>query len=142
MPWWAWILFGLALLVAEMVTPGGLFALFFGLGALAVGLLVLAGLSGPAWLQWFLFAGVSLTLLAALRQRLRSRLSRGRPDIAIDSMVGEVVVPVTDLEPEGFGKAELRGSVWQARNVAPVRVEAGQRCRVERVDGLMLLIRP
>jgi membrane protein implicated in regulation of membrane protease activity len=141
MPWWAWIVVGLALLVAEMITPGGLFALFFGLGALVVGLLVLAGISGPAWLQWFIFAGLSLTLLALMRQRLRGRLEgRNRPDV--DSIVGEVAVPVTALEPEGFGKAELRGTVWEARNLAPVRVEAGQRCRVERVDGLMLLIRP
>ena len=36
MAWWTWILFGLALLVVEMLTPGGLFALFFGLSALAV----------------------------------------------------------------------------------------------------------
>jgi len=141
MSWWAWIVVGLALLVAEMLTPGGLFALFFGLGALVVGLLALAGLSGPPWLQWFLFAGLSLALLALMRQRLRRRLEgRGRADV--DSIVGEVAVPVTALEPEGFGKAELRGSVWEARNLAPVRVEAGQRCRVERVDGLMLLIRP
>jgi membrane protein implicated in regulation of membrane protease activity len=141
MPWWAWILFGLALLVAEMITPGGLFAVFFGLGALAVGLMALAGVSGPSWLQWFLFAGISLALLAVMRRRLRSIMSRERSG-EVDAIVGEVAVPVTALEPEGFGKAELRGSVWEARNVAAVRVEAGQRCRVERVDGLMLLIRP
>ncbi|HET7753259.1 MAG TPA: NfeD family protein [Anaeromyxobacteraceae bacterium] len=140
MSWWAWILFGLALLVVEMITPGGLFALFFGLGALAVGLLVLAGASGPAWLQWFVFAGVSLALLAAMRSRLKKVLNRGRTDV--DSIVGEVAVPVSALEPQGFGKAELRGSVWQAHNIATVRLEAGQRCRVERVDGLMLLIGP
>lgn len=142
MAWWAWILFGLALLVAEMITPGGLFALFFGLGALAVGLLALAGVSGPRWLQWFLFAGISLTLLAVMRRRLRTILKRDPAGAAVDAIVGEVAVPVTALEPEGFGKAELRGTVWEARNVAPVRVEAGQRCRVQSVDGLMLLIRP
>ena len=140
MQWWAWILFGVALLVVEMITPGGLFALFFGIGAVAVGLLAAAGLSGPRWLQWFLFAGLSITLLAILRKRLESRLSRGRVDV--DTMIGEAAFPVSALDPEAFGKAELRGSVWEVRNVAPVRIEAGQRCRVERVDGLTLLIRP
>lgn len=141
MAWWAWILFGLALLVAEMITPGGLFALFFGMGALVVGLLVAVGVSGPGWFQWFLFAGLSLAFLALLRQRLLAKVSsRGRPDV--DTIVGETAFPTTALEPDAFGKAELRGSTWDVRNVAPVRVEAGQRCRVERVDGLTLLIRP
>jgi membrane protein implicated in regulation of membrane protease activity len=141
MSWWAWILFGVGLLVAEMVTPGGLFALFFGMGALVVGLLGLAGLSGPRWLQWFLFAGLSLTFLALMRQRLRARLeTRARPDV--DTIVGEAAFPITALDPEAYGKAELRGSTWDVRNVAAVRVEAGQRCKVERVEGLTLLIRP
>jgi membrane protein implicated in regulation of membrane protease activity len=140
MAWWAWILMGLALLAAEMVTPGGLFALFFGLGALVVGLMVLAGLGGPVWLQWFLFAGLSLAALALLRRRLRATAARDQPQV--DAIVGEVAFPTTALEPEAFGKAELRGTVWEARNVAAVRLEAGQRCRVERVDGLLLHIRP
>jgi membrane protein implicated in regulation of membrane protease activity len=141
MVWWGWILFGLGLLVAEMITPGGLFALFFGMGAIVVGLLAAAGVSGPRWFQWFLFAGLSLAFVALLRQRLLAKLeSRGRPDV--DAIVGETAFPTTALEPDAFGKAELRGSTWDVRNVAPVRVEAGQRCRVERVEGLTLLIRP
>jgi inner membrane protein len=55
MTWWWWTLVGLGLLLVEIVTPGGLFALFFGAGALAVGALVAVGLGGPAWFQWLLF---------------------------------------------------------------------------------------
>jgi len=31
MAWWLWSVLGIALLILEIVTPGGLFALFFGL---------------------------------------------------------------------------------------------------------------
>jgi membrane protein implicated in regulation of membrane protease activity len=138
MEWWIWILLGLGLLVAEMLTPG-LFFLFFGLGALLVGVLVLLGAGGPRELQWLLFSGFSLGALALLRRRLRSRLS-SKP--MVDTMVGELAVPLEDLPPQATGKAELRGSTWSARNDAGVPLSRGQRCQVVRVEGLMLWIRP
>ena len=42
MLWWHWIAFGLVLAGFEMLTPGGFFVVFFGVGALLVGLLQLA----------------------------------------------------------------------------------------------------
>lgn len=138
MEWWIWILLGLGLLVAEMLTPG-LFFLFFGLGALLVGALVLLGAGGPRELQWLLFSAVSLGTLALLRRRLKSRLA-GKP--VVDSLVGELAVPLEDLPPQATGKAELHGSTWSARNDAGVPLARGQRCQVVRVEGLMLWIRP
>lgn len=138
MEWWIWILLGLGLLVAEMLTPG-LFFLFFGLGALLVGTLVLLGAGGPRELQWLLFSAVSLGTLALLRRRLKSRLA-SKP--VVDSLVGELAVPLEDLPPQATGKAELRGSTWSARNDADVPLSRGQRCQVVRVEGLLLWIRP
>jgi membrane protein implicated in regulation of membrane protease activity len=40
------------------------------------------------------------------------------------------------------GKAELRGTPWEARSATGGALAKGQRCRVERVEGLMLLLRP
>jgi len=139
MEWWIWMLLGLGLLVAELVTPGGLFALFFGLGALLVGTLALLGLGGPKELQWVLFSGLSLGALALLRRRLRARLGGGP---AIDSLVGELAVPLEDLPAQAAGRVELRGSSWSARNAADVPLSRGQRCHVVRVEGLTLFIRP
>jgi membrane protein implicated in regulation of membrane protease activity len=140
MAWWLWIVVGLGLLVFELATPGGLFALFFGAAAIVVGLLAGVGLAGPVLAQWVLFSGLSIGALALLRGRLRDRLTH-RP-IAVDTLVGETAVPLADLEPNAVGKAELRGSSWEARNVAGVPLAAGQRCRVVRVDGLALCIGP
>ena len=39
MEWWMWLAGGLALVVAELATPSGFFIIFFGLGALTVGVL-------------------------------------------------------------------------------------------------------
>ena len=40
MDWWLWILLGLLLFLAELTTPGGFYILFFGIGAVIVGILV------------------------------------------------------------------------------------------------------
>jgi hypothetical protein len=47
-----------------------------------------------------------------------------------------------DIGASQHGRAELRGTTWQARNVAEAVVVAGQRVRVVAVDGLTLDIRP
>ena len=44
MAWWIWVLGGLVLLLAEVLTPGGFFVVFFGAGAILVGALKAAGL--------------------------------------------------------------------------------------------------
>lgn len=138
MPWWAWLVLGFAMLAGEMLAPGGLYLLFVGLGAIAVGLLTLGGLSGPAWTQWLLFTGISVAALMTLRGRLaRSASSEGQLDRGV---VGETVVLKTAIEPGGAGKAELRGSVWQVENAGRETLQAGTRCRVEEVHGITLTV--
>jgi membrane protein implicated in regulation of membrane protease activity len=140
MAWWIWSLLGIALLFVEIVTPGGLFALFFGVAAIAVGALQGLGLAGPAWFQWLLFAALSVVLLTVVRGRMRGALAaRGGP---VDALVGETAVLLEDLPPRGVARAELRGAPWDARSRAEAPLARGQRCRVERVEGLTLWLRP
>jgi membrane protein implicated in regulation of membrane protease activity len=61
--------------------------------------------------------------------------------VPIDSLVGEEVVLLGDLPAGGEGKAELRGVPWSARTASGAALRAGQRCRVERIDGLTLWVR-
>jgi membrane protein implicated in regulation of membrane protease activity len=138
MSWWVWVLSGIALLVVEMLTPGGLFALFFGVGALFTAVLAAAGLGATG--QWLLFSAISLVLLATLRRTLQEKL-QSRPGGEVDAIVGEEVVLLGDLPAGGVGRAELRGVPWTARVTSGIPLHAGQRCRVERVDGLTLWVR-
>lgn len=140
MPWWVWILLGFALLAGEVLTPGGFYFLFFGIGALVVGLVDWLGLVEAAWLQWLLFSVVSIACLVPLRGRLVRWMQAGE-EPRVDLLVGEVAVLLDDLAPGGVGKAELRGSAWTARNGDARALRKGERGRVERVDGLMLWLR-
>ena len=138
--WWLWLLLGCLLLLLELLTPGGFYLFFFGAGALATALLVSIGVAGPAWFQWLLFGTISVVSFMLFRKPLVKKLGH-TPEHEVDSMVGETAVALADIEVHGVGKAELRGASWSARNVGDGLILTGQRCRVERIEGLMLYIR-
>ncbi len=137
MVWWIWVLLGLALLIVEMLTPGGLFALFFGVGAICVAALAAVG-AGPV-IQWVTFPVLSVILLVTLRGRLQERL-RSPVSEPVDSLIGQEVLLLQDLPPGGESKAELRGSPWSARAASGLPLTRGTRCKVERVDGVVLYV--
>ena len=139
-----WLAGGLVLMIIELVTPSGFFVMFFGFGALTVGVLTRFGWIESAWFEWFLFTGVSVLYVLLFRRRLQYRwqFSPPRDDDEVDSLVGELATPKERIAPNAVGRVELRGTVWSARNDSPATIEPGRRCRVTRVDGLMLVVRP
>ena len=139
MLWWHWAALGLLLAAAELLTPGGFFVIFFGLGGLVVAVLAALGLAEPLWLQILLFSVFSVASLAVFRNPLLRWMGRHTPPaIKVDNLVGESAVAAGPIEPGGMGRAELRGASWSARNEGAARIEAGARCRVTRVDGLVI----
>lgn len=142
MAWWIWILVAFAFFVLEALTAGTLVVGFFGLGALAVGFLVLMGIGGPAWVQFLLFTVISLAALAVFRQPLVRRL-RGETDEPsdVDSLVGETGMALSDMSPAATGRVELRGTAWSARNTGTEPIGAGDRVVVAAVRGLTLDVR-
>jgi membrane protein implicated in regulation of membrane protease activity len=140
--WWHWLVLGLVLVVVEMASAGGFYIIFFGIAAVVVGLLTLFGLAGPPWGQVLLFAGLSVIGLALFRDRFQ-RWFQVDPQLPpVDALVGEIGQVMEDLAPAAVGRVELRGSAWSARNASAVAMSRGARCRVVRVDGLMLFVEP
>ena len=140
MAWWIWVVSGFVLLALEMASPGGFYIFFFGSAALVVGLLAALGWAEPLWLQGVLFTGLSVAAVAFFRPLLARQLRSG-PGVAVDDLVGERAQACEEIAANGFGRAELRGTKWNARNVGETAISAGQACSVERVDGLTLWIR-
>jgi inner membrane protein len=140
MAWWLWVLFGFGLVACELITPGGFFFIFFGLGAVVVGGLVWLQMAASPALQWFLFSLISLVFLVPLRGRLVRWMGAGEAatSAAVDALVGQSAVLLDDLPPGEMGKAELRGTPWNARNADQRALRRGERGRVTRVDGLTL----
>jgi membrane protein implicated in regulation of membrane protease activity len=142
MPWWHWLALGLILVALEMAASGGFYVIFFGIAALAIGGLRLFDVAGPAWFQVLLFSVVSVGSLLLFRSRFLRWMQLDKPGDDVDSLVGEIAVPLEDIAPGAVGRAELRGTVWSARNAARVPVIRGARCTVVRVDRLMIFLEP
>jgi membrane protein implicated in regulation of membrane protease activity len=139
--WWLWIAGGLALIVAELATPSGFFIIFFGLGALTVGLLAGIEAVTTVWVQWLLFSILSVLYLVVFRGRLQAKVQIPPPP-NVDSLVGVLAIVQERLLPGVVGRVEVRGSMWSARNTSDVTLDAGQRARVAAVDGLTLTVVP
>ena len=139
--WWHWLVLGLILVALEMAASGGFYIIFFGVAALVVGVAARWSASaGPRWMQLAAVLGAVGRLAAAVPQpaaavaearyagrATSTRWSANRACRSKTSRAGAV------------GRAELRGTVWSARNTRPRdRSRAAQRCRVVRVDRLMI----
>ena len=140
--WWLWTLVGLLLLAGELLTPGGFYLIFFGAGAIAVGILKLFRLQLGLPLEGLIFIVISVAALALFRKPLLQRFKGLSPTSNVDNLTSEVATALEDIPAGGRGKAELRGTSWNAQNMGDSPIRKATRCKVERVDGLTLLVRP
>ena len=132
MIWWYWLVLGLVLLGLELATPGGLLALFFGIGALLVGVLALLGIAGFGKIGAMVAEagrGLGMNILAWGRDASMARAAKagfeGTTDKAaffaraarfterklvfdLNPRRYPVDVVVAELEEAGFGRVVLR----------------------------------
>jgi membrane protein implicated in regulation of membrane protease activity len=139
--WWFWLILGLVLAGLELITPSGLYLIFFGVSAVLVGLLSALGLAQPLWLQLTLFTVLGVVALGLFRRALLARLRRDASKSAVDGLVGQTAVTLEEIPEGGEGRVELRGSAWHGRNAGQYSISAGENCTVERVEGLTLWVR-
>jgi membrane protein implicated in regulation of membrane protease activity len=140
MQWWAWIAVGAVLLGSELAFVDAQFYLVFvGAAALVVGFLDLAGLPLGLWLQWVIFAVLAAVSMIGFRRRIYERMRRNLP-IMRSGPAGEVVTLAAPLPPGETCRIEYHGSSWSAINCGKSVIAAGARARIERVDGLTLVV--
>ena len=115
--------------------------MFLGVYGLGVALVTALWPGFPLWAQWLMFSILGTVTVLFFRRPLLERFRHAWPGKAVDSLVGETATAMEDIPVNGFGKAELRGTSWNARNSGDAPVVRAQRCSVERMDGLTLYIR-
>lgn len=141
MAWWTWCLVGVVLFGVELLAVDVQFYLVFaGIAAVIVGLLGLVGLEMPFWGQWIAFAVLSLVTMFTVRRQLHAKLM-SRPLGKVSGDVHQHVVLGQDLAPGKSCRIEYRGSGWTAVNVGDRAIAAGDRVRIESIDGLTLHVR-
>jgi membrane protein implicated in regulation of membrane protease activity len=139
MAWWVWFLVAMLLLALEF-GASTLHSAFFAAGAFLVALLVALGVGGPLWAQLLTFTAFSLATLFFIRPFVVKKLRLNETKV-VDSMIGELATALEEMPAAAYGRAEMRGSTWNAQNIGETSLARGQRCKVERVEGLMLFVR-
>ena len=144
--WWHWIVLGIALVVAELAVPA-FFIIWFGLGALVVGLAVLVlplPLGETAQIGLWVVASLAMVGLwfrvfkggEYLRSRTRVGQSDGEP-------IGEIGLMTKPAEPFARGRLRFQKPVlgaeeWECVADAPIAV--GERVRVVAIEGSFLKV--
>jgi membrane protein implicated in regulation of membrane protease activity len=138
--WWHWFALGLILIALEMAAAGGFYIIFFGIAAVIIGVLVLAGVGGSVWVQLLLFSILSVLSLLFFRSPMMRWMKLDRDGVDVDSLVGETAVAKEAIAPGAIGRVELRGTAWTARNRGRAPLSTGTRCVVVGVDRLTLFV--
>jgi membrane protein implicated in regulation of membrane protease activity len=140
MQWWAWIAVGAILLGSELTFVNAQFYLvFIGAAALIVGFLGLATPLSAVWLQWTLFAVLAGVSMIGFRRRVYERMRGHLPGMNAGPK-GETVILPEALAAGESCRLEYRGGSWSAVNAGHSAIAAGGRARIDRIDGLTLVI--
>ena len=142
--WWHWIVLGLALVVAELAVPA-FFVIWFGLGALLVGLALLAVPLG-ATAQIGLWVVASLAMVGLwFRVFKRGEYLQGRTRIGQSDgdTIGEIGLMAKAAAPFERGRVRFQKPVLGAEEWACMvdePIAAGERVRVVAVEGSFLKV--
>jgi membrane protein implicated in regulation of membrane protease activity len=134
--WWHWVVLGLCLAMAELAIPA-FFVVWFGIGALGVGIALLIAPELAVATQLLIWAGLSVLLVAVWFRYLKPRTMTAAGTSAA-AVAGEVGVLVADISPDTrgqvrFQKPILGADVWEC--YADAKISAGERVRVVVVEG-------
>lgn len=137
--WWHWIVIGFVLVAAEMAAPA-FYLIWFGLGALLLGLLLLIVPLGTTAqiLMWTLTSSAMVLLwFRYLKPRTMSLAGSSA------QIVGEIGLLIRAVAPYERGEVRfqkpLAGSeVWAC--IADEAIAAGERVRVASVEGNILKV--
>ena len=139
--WWHWMVLGLCLAMAELLIPA-FFIIWFGIGALLVGLILLGAPNLGVAVQLLLWAAFSTALVLFWFRYLKPKTMTAVGTSAAH-VTGEVGILVSDLCPNSrgqvrFQKPVLGSDVWEC--YADSSIKAGMRVRIVAVEGSFIKV--
>lgn len=140
--WWHWVVLGIVLMLLELAVPA-FFLVWFGLGALIVGVFLVVSPSIPFAFQVLAWTASSLLFVWLWFKVFKPSIYKSRAGMARGSLIGEVGLVTRDIRPyeKGqvrFQKPILGEEVWES--VSEQEIRTGERVRVLEVEGNTLKV--
>ena len=143
--YWHWLVFGMVLMLLELVVPS-FTILWFGLGGLVVALILLVFANLALTWQIFIWVvssiGFTLFWFKILKPKMEDRTMAG---LSREAVLGETATVIS--KPEGNKRGELRftipvlgAEVWKF--ICDKPVELGDRVIIKDVSGNTLIVNP
>jgi membrane protein implicated in regulation of membrane protease activity len=140
--WWHWVVLGIVLMLFELAVPA-FFLVWFGLGALIVGM-VLLGVPALsfAW-QVLVWIACSLAFIWLWFKVFKPGIYKTRAGLPKGAVIGEIGLVIRDIRPfeKGqirFQKPVLGDEVWES--IADEEIRVGERVKVLDVEGNLLKV--
>jgi membrane protein implicated in regulation of membrane protease activity len=135
-----WIIFGVVLLILELVSGSGFYLFICGVAALCVALLML--ITSVSWEgQWLVFALLSL-VACVLWYRIQKRLDRSNPAAEqINQRMARYLGRHGDVQLiNGEAKLKMDDTVWMVRALDQSPLKEGVRVNVVDYQGTVLIV--
>ena len=141
--WWHWMVLGVVLVLLELAIPA-FFVVWFGLGALIVGLVLVAAPASSLPIQLIVWIAASLAFVFAWFKVFKVHVHRTRAGLSKGQFAGEVGLVTREIKP--FQKGQIRfqkpilgSETWEA--IADEDLAPGERVHVLSVEGNLLRVR-
>lgn len=140
--WWVWMVGGIGLILAELIVPS-FFVVWFGLGALLVGLLALLAPNLSLTVQLAIWTAASLAMVMLWFKVFKPGFHKTRIGTATGEVVGEIGLLVNAVAPFERGKVRFQRPVLGSEEwvcMADTPIAAGERVKVVAVEGSFLTV--
>lgn len=140
--WWHWVVGGIALILAELAIPA-FFIIWFGLGALLVGLLTLVAPEMSTNAQLSLWAVASVAMVILWFRIFKPGYHKTRIGTAGGEAIGEIGLLVGAVAPFEKGRVRFQRPVLGAEEwacLAEAAIPAGERVKVVAIEGSFLKV--
>jgi len=140
--WWHWVVLGVVLTLLELAVPA-FFLVWFGVGAIAVGLAVVALPSLPFAWQGIIWIAVSVAFIWLWFKLFKPGLHKTGVGMSKGQLIGEIGIVIRDIRPYERGQIRLQkpvlgDEVWES--IADAEIKAGERVKVLGIEGNMLKV--
>lgn len=140
--WWHWVVLGVALMLAELAIPAFVLV-WFGLGALLVGIVLLLTPGMDLTGQLLLWTLASLAMVALWFRIFKPGFHKTRIGMSNSNVLGEVGMLVQDVAPFRKGKVRFQkplvgAELWEC--IADESIRSGERVKVLAVEGSFLKV--